>query len=179
MKKIIIHAVLYSYMALFISSCVDHRPIRNGLRDESIYLEKADLINDDWIWNVTVVKTSSPNMVADWAWLGLQITADGNRSIILHNAQCRIEDTGKIRPGLLLATTGHCCHHQTRSLVDMKMPELFALLATQLVHGVRVTGQHRQYLLADSGNDLQAQTDSEQPACLLCFLPTSAQFRLR
>ena len=35
---------LLSLFALtVVASCVDHRPIRNGLRDESIYMEKMDL----------------------------------------------------------------------------------------------------------------------------------------
>lgn len=69
--------------ALFVASCVEHRPIRNGLRDESIYLVKEDLTrpnpklgegstDDGWLYKVTVVKASSPNVVGDYAFPGFE-----------------------------------------------------------------------------------------------------------
>ncbi|MFO0728977.1 MAG: zinc-dependent metalloprotease [Myxococcota bacterium] len=64
-------------------SCVDHRPIRNGLRNESIYLEKtaltapnpkpgADATDTGWLFKVTVVKASSPNIAGDYAFPGIE-----------------------------------------------------------------------------------------------------------
>lgn len=59
-------------------SCVEHREIRNGLRDESTYLTKTDLTNVNpkltaeedeeitetgWIHRVNVVAVSSPNII--------------------------------------------------------------------------------------------------------------------
>lgn len=65
-----------------LASCVDHRPVRNGLRDESTYLTKADFtgvnpkIEDStdpgWLFKTTVVKTSSPNMISAVAFPGLE-----------------------------------------------------------------------------------------------------------
>jgi hypothetical protein len=63
--------------------CVDHRPIRNGLEDEHVYLSKTDLTesnpkleegNQDrgWLFKTTVVKTSSPNVLADYAFPGIE-----------------------------------------------------------------------------------------------------------
>ena len=55
-----------------IAGCVDHRPIRNGLRDESVYVQKNDLTqanpklteseDSTWLYRVNVVRTSSPNI---------------------------------------------------------------------------------------------------------------------
>ncbi|MBI5510207.1 MAG: zinc-dependent metalloprotease [Deltaproteobacteria bacterium] len=70
-------------VAVLLSGCVEHRPIRNGLRDESVYLEKAELTNpnpklgegstdDGWLLKVTVVKTSSPNVLGDYAFPGFE-----------------------------------------------------------------------------------------------------------
>ncbi|MGC4121840.1 MAG: zinc-dependent metalloprotease [Myxococcales bacterium] len=68
--------------ATLLFSCVEHRPVRNGLRDESIYLDKAALTNvnpkapdskdDGWLMKVTVVKTSSPNPAGDYAFPGME-----------------------------------------------------------------------------------------------------------
>ncbi len=67
--------------ALALASCVDHRPARNGLRDEAIYLTKAELtqpsprrlvVDDGWLMKVTVVKASSPNVVGDYAFPGFE-----------------------------------------------------------------------------------------------------------
>ncbi len=59
--------------------CVDHRPIRNGLRDESIYLDKLDLAelpegleDEGWLFKVTVVEASSPNVLGDFAFPGYE-----------------------------------------------------------------------------------------------------------
>ena len=43
-------AVLFSFVA---NACVEHRPIRNGLRDESIYLEKSDLLTQPEVMRIT------------------------------------------------------------------------------------------------------------------------------
>ena len=69
--------------AVFLASCVEHRPIRNGLKDEDIYLTKEDLTrpnpklgaaskDDGWLYKVTVVKTSSPNAAGDYAFPGFE-----------------------------------------------------------------------------------------------------------
>ncbi len=65
-----------------VAGCVDHRPVRNGLRDENVYLSKADLTavnpkidgskDDGWLMKVTVVKTSSPNPAGDYAFPGME-----------------------------------------------------------------------------------------------------------
>ncbi len=60
--------------ALLFASCVEHRPIRNGLNDESVYLTKADLTSrnpklpegtddDGWLYRISVVAASSPNIL--------------------------------------------------------------------------------------------------------------------
>jgi hypothetical protein len=65
------------------SGCVDHRPIRNGLEDEHVYLNKADLtdanpkLGEDsqdhgWLFRTTVVKASSPNVLGDYAFPGFE-----------------------------------------------------------------------------------------------------------
>ncbi len=65
------------------ASCVEHRPIRNGLRDEAIYLTKADMTGANpkmgngssdygWLFKSTVVKASSPNVVGDYAFPGFE-----------------------------------------------------------------------------------------------------------
>lgn len=64
-------------------ACVEYLPIRNGLRDEQIYLDKSKLTNvnpklgdgatdDGWLMKVTVVKTSSPNPAGDYAFAGME-----------------------------------------------------------------------------------------------------------
>ena len=65
------------------AGCVEHRPIRNGLRDEHIYLTKSDFTNPNpkmpdgnhdygWLFKSTVVKASSPNVLGDWAFPGFE-----------------------------------------------------------------------------------------------------------
>lgn len=66
-----------------LTACVDHRPIRNGLADEHVYLDKSELTranpkpgapeNDlGWLFMTTVVKASSPNVLGDYAFPGRQ-----------------------------------------------------------------------------------------------------------
>lgn len=61
-----------------LSSCVNHRPVRNGLRDESVYIDKLELVQsapereEPWLFKTTVVEASSPNVVGDWAFPGFQ-----------------------------------------------------------------------------------------------------------
>lgn len=63
--------------------CVDHRPIRNGLMDEHVYVTKADLTDANpklepasgdagWLFKATVVKASSPNFLGDYAFPGFE-----------------------------------------------------------------------------------------------------------
>lgn len=75
-------------IALFVAatvaaSCVDHRPIRNGLRDEALYLTKADLTGHNpklpedvhdygWLFRSIIVSASSPNVVGDYAFPGFE-----------------------------------------------------------------------------------------------------------
>lgn len=69
-------------VALAFSACVDHRPLRNGLSDEAVYLEKSALIapnpkiegstDDGWLFKATVVAASSPNPLGDYAFPGLE-----------------------------------------------------------------------------------------------------------
>lgn len=76
-----IHFGLFG-LAVIGASCVDHRPIRNGLRNESIYLNKTELTqenpkrpasgDDGWLYKVTVVSASSPNVVGDYAFPGFE-----------------------------------------------------------------------------------------------------------
>lgn len=71
------------FSVALVAACVDHRPIRNGLKDESIYLTKADLTGNNpkmddgqedygWLMKVTTVKASSPNVVGDYAFPGFE-----------------------------------------------------------------------------------------------------------
>jgi hypothetical protein len=53
-------------------ACVEHRPIRNGLLDESIYLDKTAVTGQSWLMKVTVVKASSPNVLGDYVFPGLE-----------------------------------------------------------------------------------------------------------
>ncbi len=71
-------ASLFVGSAVLMTSCVEHRPERNGLRNESVYLEKTDLLNapddrdDSWLYKVTVVGASSPNVLGDYVFPGLE-----------------------------------------------------------------------------------------------------------
>ena len=75
MQKHIGLAVLFVLVA---NACVEHRPVRNGLRNESIYLEKNSLLSAPdnheayWLHKITVVQTSSPNVVGDYAFPGFE-----------------------------------------------------------------------------------------------------------
>lgn len=72
-------------MSLLMGACVEHRPVRNGLDDVGVYLAKTALTqpnpkiggtaDDGWLYKVTVVAASSPNVVADYAFPGLQSDA--------------------------------------------------------------------------------------------------------
>jgi len=70
-------------LALAASACVDHRPIRNGLMNESVYLTKESFTNanpkfgsnstdDTWLFKVTTVATSSPNVLGDYVFPGME-----------------------------------------------------------------------------------------------------------
>ena len=74
---------LIAASAVFLAACVDSRPVRNGLQDESTYLTKTDLTavnplvgtdTDDagWLFKVTTVKSSSPNVMGDVIFPGLE-----------------------------------------------------------------------------------------------------------
>lgn len=66
-----------------LASCVDHRPVRNGLNDEANYITKANLTapnpklgedstDDGWLFKTTIVKASSPNVVGDYTFPGFE-----------------------------------------------------------------------------------------------------------
>ena len=64
--------------AAILAGCVEHRPIRNGLRNESVYLDKSTLMatpegrETNWLMKATVVGASSPNVVGDYAFPGFE-----------------------------------------------------------------------------------------------------------
>ena len=68
--------------AVLAVACVDHRPIRNGLSSEAVYLDKVGLTapdtrytaadDDNWLYRVAVVGASSPNVVGEYAFPGLE-----------------------------------------------------------------------------------------------------------
>lgn len=68
--------------SLLATACVEHRPIRSGLANENVYLNKTALTNpddqftqagdDQWLYRVTVVGASSPNVVGDYAFPGFE-----------------------------------------------------------------------------------------------------------
>jgi uncharacterized protein DUF4953 len=77
---------LLSLALVAAAGCVDHRPIRNGLEDEHVYLNKADFtdanpkLGEDsqdrgWLFRTTVVKASSPNVLGDYAFPGFESDA--------------------------------------------------------------------------------------------------------
>ena len=77
--------LLASGAALLLSACVEHRPIRNTLSSEAVYLDKAGLTQPDttftdpgdvnWIYRTTVVGASSPNVVGNYAFPGVEGSA--------------------------------------------------------------------------------------------------------
>ncbi|MCK6549226.1 zinc-dependent metalloprotease [Myxococcota bacterium] len=83
MSKFVKSVWLAGAALAMIGGCVEHRPVRNGLTDESTYLTKTDLTqvnpklgegstDDGWLYKVTVVKASSPNVVGDYAFPGFE-----------------------------------------------------------------------------------------------------------
>lgn len=80
--RLLLTAGVLGCTALATTACVEHRPIRNGLSTESVYLEKSGLTSpdtrytqandDNWLYRVTVVGASSPNVVGDYAFPGLE-----------------------------------------------------------------------------------------------------------
>ncbi|MGC6418961.1 MAG: zinc-dependent metalloprotease [Bradymonadia bacterium] len=72
-KNLFILSALIAFTA-----CVDSRPVRNGLRDEAVYLDKATLLEQDtahedyWLMKSTVIGASSPNIVGDYAFPGFE-----------------------------------------------------------------------------------------------------------
>jgi hypothetical protein len=59
-------------------SCVEPREPREGRVSEAVYLDKNQLatppkdVDDLWLMQTTVVRTSSPNVLGDYAWPGFQ-----------------------------------------------------------------------------------------------------------
>ena len=72
------NTLLFTLAAAVLVSCVEHRPIRNGLRNESIYLHKNTIMStpdgreSNWLFKATVVGASSPNVVGDYAFPGFE-----------------------------------------------------------------------------------------------------------
>ena len=97
-------------LTLASAGCVEHRPIRNGLRDESVYMTKADftapnpkLGNDSqdngWLFKVTTIAASSPNVVGDYVFPGSESDTQYVKSrfaeealLILDGRQLQIDD---------------------------------------------------------------------------------------
>ena len=81
---VVIRAVVNASLVGLVVGCVEHRPIRNGLRDESIYMEKSELTQDNpkdiqrsdsgWLFKVAVAQASSPNVLGDFVFPGLEST---------------------------------------------------------------------------------------------------------
>ena len=82
-RKTLVSIIVTTGVAALLASCVDHRPVRNGLQDESIYLKKTDLTqvnpklgedstDEQWLMKVTVAKASSPNVAGDYAFPGFE-----------------------------------------------------------------------------------------------------------
>jgi hypothetical protein len=69
-------------VALALAACVDHRPLRNGLSDDAVYLAKEEVTapnpkiegssDNGWLFKVTVASASSPNVLGDFAFPGLE-----------------------------------------------------------------------------------------------------------
>jgi len=65
-----LHHISIAAVTLLLWSCVEHRPVRNGLSDESTYLTKEELTqpnikiegseDDTWLHRINVVATSAP-----------------------------------------------------------------------------------------------------------------------
>jgi len=82
MRSLKTSCAILSVVALWFAGCVDYRPVRNGLADESVYLNKSELTQPDaqngddaWLFKVTVVKASTPNVVGAYAFPGLESDA--------------------------------------------------------------------------------------------------------
>ena len=65
--------MIIALISSLVISCVEHRPIRNGIKDEPHYIEKSDLTSPNpklgdesadvsWLYRVNIVRTSSPNI---------------------------------------------------------------------------------------------------------------------
>ena len=94
--------------ALALTACVDHRPVRNGLSDESIYLTKSDLTaanplvegteDANWLFKVTTVKSSSPNVLGDVIFPGLESELRLVKFRFQEGAPCRSSTAAASRP---------------------------------------------------------------------------------
>jgi len=77
-----IRHIALTIVALTLAACVDHRPVRNGLSDDAVYLGKETVTNPNpkiqgsadsgWLFKVTVASASSPNVLGDYAFPGLE-----------------------------------------------------------------------------------------------------------
>ncbi len=79
MRSLKTSCAVLSLTALWFAGCVDYRPVRNGLADEATYLTKGELTSvdsrngdDAWLFKVTIVKASTPNVVGSYAFPGLE-----------------------------------------------------------------------------------------------------------
>ena len=71
-----LHHVAAAVAGLLVAGCVEHRPVRNGLSNESIYLTKVDLTqpntkieateDDTWLHRVNVVAASTPTVSGEF-----------------------------------------------------------------------------------------------------------------
>ncbi len=73
------HYLVIPAAVALVAGCVDHRPIRNGLRSESSYMTKEELTepnpklagtelegDDTWLYRINVVGTSAPSITGDF-----------------------------------------------------------------------------------------------------------------
>lgn len=126
--------------AATLAACVDHRPVRNGLLDESVYLDKTNLTkanpklgegatDDGWLFKVTVVKASAPNVVGDYAFPGLESDTQYIKFRFMENALQmvdgrRLQNDDPNNPNDDLATTtDRVMLEFTGGHVDVKLRE--------------------------------------------------------
>lgn len=120
-------------------SCVEHRPIRNGLRDESIYLEKSVLTrpnpklssvkDDGWLMRMTAIKSSSPNIMGEYVFPGhyaetryVKVKFQEDAMQLVDGRRLQFDDPQD--PNDNLATTSDLVVYEFKGVnVDVKMQE--------------------------------------------------------
>ena len=124
-----IQSMVLAVATLVAAGCVDYRPVRNGLNDESNYITKEDLTKKEWLYKVTAVKASSPNVVGDMVWPGLESDlslvnirfAENNMQLV--DARSLQEDLGDDHDDDLATATERVMVEFKGSHVDIKLRE--------------------------------------------------------